>query len=208
MADLERIILIGGGGHAGSVADSIKQSNQYEIAGYIERADEKGTAAPGAPVLGTDNDLKAVFDSGIHTAFVTIGYIGKGCIREKIYDSLKRIGYSVPAIIDPSAILADGVRIGEGTFIGKRAVVNAGARNGKMCIINTGSIVEHDNEIGDFSHVAVGSTLCGGVRIGQRVLIGANAVVIQGVRVGNGAVVGAGTTVRHDIDPGQVYYGK
>ena len=208
MAHRERMILIGGGGHAGSVADSIMQSGQYEIAGYIERESIGATGALGLPVLGTDNDLQAVFDSGIHTAFVTIGYMGKGCVRERIYDRLKQIGYRIPAIIDPSAILADGAIIGEGAFIGKRAVVNSNARIGRMCIVNTGAIVEHDNEIGEFSHIAVGSVLCGGVRLGKRVLIGAGAVVIQEIHIGDGAIVGAGITVRHDIESGQVYYGK
>lgn len=208
MAHGERIILIGSGGHAGSVADSIIQSKQYEIAGYIEREDMGETGALGIPVLGTDSDLEAVFDAGIHAAFVTIGYMGTGHVRERIYDRLKQIGYSIPAIIDPSAVLANGVQIGEGAFIGKRAVVNSNARIGRMCIINTGAIVEHDNEIGEFSHIAVGSVLCGGVKIGKRALIGANATVIQGVRIGDGAIVGAGTTVRHDMESGQVYYGK
>lgn len=208
MTNRERIILIGSGGHAGSVADSIMQSKQYEIAGYIERENMDGVAGVGISVLGTDSDLEAVFDAGIHTAFVTIGYMGTSHVRERIYDRLKQIGYSIPAIIDPSAILADGVQIGEGTFVGKRAVVNSNARIGKMCIINTGAIVEHDNEIGEFSHIAVGSVLCGDVRIGKRTLIGANAAVIQGIRIGDGAIVGAGTTVRHDIESGQVYYGK
>ena len=203
-----RIILIGSGGHARSVADSILQSKQYEIAGYIERADIEGTGALGIPVLGTDSDLEAIFDAGINTAFVTIGYIGKGNVRERIYNRLKQIGYSIPVIMDPSATLADRVQIGEGTFVGKRAVVNSNAQIGRMCIINTGAIVEHDNEIGDFSHIAVGSVLCGNVKIGKGVLIGANAVVIQGIRIGDGAIVGAGTTVRHDIESGQVYYGK
>ncbi len=208
MAHGERIILIGSGGHAGSVADSILQSRQYEIAGYIEREDigEKGSL--GIPVLGTDSDLEAVFAAGIHTAFVTIGYMGNGHVRERIYDRLKQIGYRIPAVIDPSAILADGARIGEGTFVGKRAVVNSNAQVGRMCIVNTGAIVEHDNEIGEFSHIAVGSVLCGGVKVGKRAFIGANAAVIQGVRIGDGAIVGAGATVRHDIKSGQVYYGK
>lgn len=205
---MERIILIGGGGHAGSVADSIMQSNQYEVAGYIERKNIGGTGAAGIPVIGTDRELQTVFDSGIHTAFVTIGYMGTGFVRERMYDRLKQIGYNIPVIIDPSAILANRAQIGEGTFIGKRAVVNSNVQVGRMCIINTGAILEHDNEIGDFSHIAVGSVLCGNVKIGKRVLIGANAVVIQGIRIGDGAIVGAGTTVRHDIEPGQVYYGK
>ena len=130
MALMEKIILIGGGGHAGSVADSVMQSRRYTIAGYIEQADMGGTGALGIPILGTDNDLEAIFDSGIRNAFVTVGYMGTGKVREKIYDRLKQIGYSVPAIIDPSAILADGVQTGEGTYIGKRAVVNVNARIG------------------------------------------------------------------------------
>ncbi len=208
MTHREQIILIGCGGHAVSVADSIRQSGQYEIAGYIEREGFRETGSLGIPVLGTDSDLEAVFDAGIHAAFVTIGYMGKGTVRDRIYERLKQIGYRIPSIIDPSAILAQGLRIGEGTFIGKRAVVNSNSRIGRMCIVNTGAIVEHDNEIGAFSHIAVGSVLCGDVKIGRRALIGANAVVIQGTRIGDGAIVGAGTTVRHDIESGQVFYGK
>ena len=85
--------------------------------------------------------------------------MGEDDIREGVYDRLKQIGYRIPIIADPSAIMADGIQIGEGTFIGKRAVVNSNAKIGKMCIINTGAIVEHDNDIGDFSHIAVGGTL-------------------------------------------------
>lgn len=205
---MEQIILVGGGGHAGSVADSIRRLNQYEIAGYIDRDKTVEPDGLGVPVLGTDCDLKAIFDTGIHTAFVAIGYLGKSIIRERLYDCLRQIGYHIPAIIDPSAILAEDVQIGEGTFIGKRAVVNSHSKIGSMCIVNTGAIVEHSNVIDDFSHIAVGSVLCGDVKIGKRTLIGANAVVIQGIHIGDEVIVGAGTTVRHSIESGQVYYGK
>ena len=205
---MEQIILLGSGGHAGSVMDSIMQLKQYKIAGFIERETAEKTADTGLPIIGTDNDLKAIYDAGIRNAFVTVGYLGKGNVREKIYDRLKQIGYRIPAIVDPSAILADNVWIKEGTYVGKRAVINANSHIGKMSIINTGVIVEHDNEIGDFSHIAVGSVLCGNVKIGERTLIGANATVIQGIKVGSNVIVGAGTTVRHEIESGQTYYGK
>lgn len=205
---MERIILLGSGGHAGSVMDSIIQLKQYEIAGFIEREPAEETTDAGLPIIGTDNDLKAIYDAGIRNAFVTIGYLGKGNVRERIYNRLKQIGYRLPSIIDPSAILADKVLIEEGTFVGKRAVINANSHIGKMSIVNTGAIVEHDNEIGDFSHIAVGSVLCGNVKIGEKTLIGANATVIQGIKVGSNVIVGAGTTVRHEIESGQTYYGK
>ncbi len=205
---MEQILLIGGGGHAKSVADSIRQAGQYRIAGYIDKPELKGQATDGISFIGTDNDLQAFYDAGIRNAFVTIGYMGKRSIREKLYRSIRQIGYHIPVIIDPSAVLADDVELGEGAYIGKRAVVNAGAAVGKLCIINTGAVVEHNDEIGDFSHVAVGSVLCGCVKIGKSCLIGAGATVIQGVSVGDGAVVGAGVTVRHEIEAGQTYYGK
>lgn len=205
---MEQIILIGCGGHADSVMDSIVQQGKYRIAGFIERENYSETENSKFPVIGTDSDLQAVYDSGIRNAFVTIGYLGKGDTREKIYHGLKQIGYNLPKIIDSSAVLAGCVRIGEGTYVGKRAVVNTDANIGKMCIINTGAVVEHGNDIGDFCHVAVGSVLCGGVSIGRKTLVGANATILQNVNIGKEAIIGAGTVVRHDVEMGQTYYGR
>lgn len=204
---MEDILLIGGGGHAKSVADSIRQAGQYRIAGYIDRPELKGKEIDGIVVIGTDDDLETFYNEGIRNAFPAIGYMGKGNIREKLYKKIKQIGYQIPAIVDSSAILAHHVKIEEGVYIGKRAVVNAGAIIGKLCIINTAAVVEHDNEIGDFSHVAVGSVLCGHVKIGKRCLVGAGATVKQETTVGDDVIIGIGTTVRHDIETGQTYYG-
>lgn len=204
---MEQIVLLGGGGHTASVMDSIVKLHQYEIAGYVDRDHSREKDAGKLPLLGTDQDLETIYRSGIRNAFITVGYMGTGTVRERLFRQLKQIGYHIPRIIDPSAVIADHVKVGEGAYIGKKAVVNAAANIGMLCIINTGAIVEHNNSIGDFSHVAVGSVLCGNVKTGKRVFIGANATVIQGIEIGSGAVVGAGVTVRHDLAPGQVYYG-
>lgn len=205
---MEQIILLGCGGHACSVVDSIIQLGYYEIIGFIERENGKGIGFAEYSVIGTDHDLQAIYNAGVRNAFVTIGYLGKSNIREKVYSNLKQIGYHIPKIIDPSAILARGVQMEEGTYIGKRAVVNTNSYIGKMCIINTGAIVEHGNVIEDFSHVSVGSVLCGDVKLGKGTLIGANAAVIQGIHIGDNVIVGAGVTVRHHIESGRVYYEK
>ena len=83
-------------------------------------------------------------------------YMGTGHIRDSLYSRLKNIGFSLPVISDPSAVISEHSVIGEGTFVGKNAVVNADARIGKMTIINTASVVEHEVSVGDFSHIAVG----------------------------------------------------
>ena len=205
---MEQIVLIGGGGHAHSVLDSIKQTGKYHVAGFVEREISNSQGIAGVPVIGTDDDLQAIYDSGIQNAFITIGYLGKSDTRERIYHNLKKIGYKVPIIIDPSSIIAYGVSIHEGTFVGKRVVINANAEIGKMCIVNTGAIIEHDDKVEDFTHVSVGSVLCGGVSVGSRSLIGANATVIQNVHIADDVIVGAGVTVRHDLESGKTFYGK
>ena len=198
---MEDIILIGFGGHAKSVIDTIEKQKKYKIIGFTDINKEQ--TYRGYSVVGTDDDLKKIFESGVQSAFITIGYLGDSSLRNKLYRELREIGYVIPVIVDDTAVLASDVVVGEGTYIGKNAVVNSAARIGEMCIINTGAIVEHDCDVQAFSHVAVGATLCGAVKVGAETLIGANASILQGVEIGERVKVGAGTVVVKNV-PGNI----
>ena len=189
---MEDIILVGFGGHAKSVADCIERQNRYHIVGYTDM----NPCSSKYQYLGTDSVLEDYYERGVKNVALCIGYLGKGQVRQKIYDKLKLIGYRFPIICDPSAVVSDTAEIGEGAFIGKLAVVNAEAKIGKMAIINTCAVIEHECKIGEFSHVAVGAVLCGQVNIGQASFIGANATVIQQRIIPDGEIVPAGATIR------------
>ena len=195
---MEKIIVLGKGGHAKSVVDAIEREGKYQIAGYVVN-DEKNEEEADYPVIGKDEDLEELFAIGIHYATIGIGYLGKGTLRRKLYEKLKEIGYQLPIICDPSAVLSKKAEIEEGTFIGKNVIINAGAAVKKMCIINNGAIIEHDCSVGEFSHIAVGTVLCGGVCVGRDSLIGANATVIQGRKIDSGCIIGAGEVVRKNV---------
>lgn len=205
---MEDIILLGIGGHAHSVVDSIEQSGKYHIAGFLDREEQKDIWYKEYKVIGTDDMLQVFYEQGIRNAFVTVGYMGMGNIRQKLYTRIKEIGFQIPNIVDNTAIVAKNVLLGEGNFIGKRVIVNAGAQIGNMCILNSASVIEHDCRVGDFSHIAVGSVLCGGVRVGKSTLIGANSVIIQEVLIGNEVVIGAGSTIIKNVADNMVKYGK
>lgn len=204
---MERIILIGNGGHAKSIVDSIEGMGKYEIAGFIAEKQDDNFEYRGYKIVGIDDDLESLYQSGIKCAAVGVGYMGKGNTRDNIYNKLKEIGYVLPAIIDATAVLAKDVNIEEGTYVGKNAVINAGAVVGKMAIINTAAIVEHDCVIGDFSHVAVNTTLCGAVLVGAHSFIGANATIIQEIEIGDNAVIGANSTILRKVYGNQTIYG-
>ena len=189
---MEDIILVGYGGHAKSVADTVERGKQYRIAGYteIKPVDSR------YEYLGGDEALPEYYKSGIRNAVVCIGYLGKGSLRQKIYKYLKDIGFVLPVILDPSAIISSDVQIGEGTFVGKNAIINAGVKIGKMAIINTQSLVEHECIVSDFTHIAVSAVLCGQVHVGEAAFVGANATVIQERNIPAGKIVPAGVTIR------------
>lgn len=189
---MEDIILVGYGGHAKSVADCIERQKQYRIIGYTDLEKHESVYE----YLGTDDVLRDYYRQGITNAAVCVGFLGKGCIREKIYENLKSIGYTLPVIRDPSSIVSSSALIGEGTFIGKQSVVNAGARIGKMVIVNSMALIEHECDVDDFSHVAVSAVLCGQVTVGRAAFIGANATVIQGKVISSYQSVPAGAVIR------------
>lgn len=192
---MDKIVIIGFGGHAKSIMDSIRTAGEYELVGYTDIEDKYSSL----PYLGTDAALKAIYESGVHNAAFGLGYMGKSLLRDKLYEQVKGTGFNLPAIIDPSATIALDAIIGQGTYVGKRAVVNADSHIGRMCIINTGSIIEHENQIGDFTHIAVGTVLCGNVVIGDHCLIGANSTVLQGLTVDKHSIVGASSVVLSNV---------
>lgn len=204
---MEDIILFGIGGHAHSVVDSIEQAGKYNIRGFLDTEEMQGNHFRDYQVLGTDDAMEEYYNKEVHNAFITIGFLGYGDVRNRLYTQLKDIGYKIPNIIDSTAVVSKNAKLEEGIFIGKNAVVNADARIGKMCIINTGAIVEHDCRIGAFSHIAVGSILCGGVSVGEQTLIGSNATVIQNIQIGGNVIIGAGTVICKDIQDSTIWYG-
>ena len=196
---MEDIVLLGLGGHAHSVVDSIEQIGKYNIIGFLDTEEMQGKQYKDYRILDTDDALQKYYNSGISNAFVTIGFMGHGKVRNRLYQKLKNIGYTIPNIIDKTAVISQNAELEDGIFVGKNAVINANAKIGKMCIINTCAIVEHDCTIGAFSHIAVGSVMCGRVSVGRQTLIGANATVIQEKVIGNYCIIGAGTTIKKDI---------
>lgn len=205
---MDDIILLGIGGHAHSVVDSIEQSGQYNIIGFLDTEDAQGKYFRKYRVLDTDDAMGRLYEEGLRYAFITIGFMGHGDLRNRLYRRLKKIGYTLPNIVDDSAVIARDAILEDGIFVGKRAVINANARIQKMCIINTGAIIEHDCKVEEFTHVAVGGILCGNVFVGRDSFVGANATVIQEKKIGGHCIIGAGTVVRKSMEDFSVMYGE
>jgi sugar O-acyltransferase (sialic acid O-acetyltransferase NeuD family) len=132
--------------------------------------------------------------------------IGNNGIRKKIVEKVSNP--FIKAIVHPSAIIFEDIKIGNGSVVMPNATINSSSIIGDHCIINTGAIIEHDANFSDFVHISPGATITGNVNIGEGTQIGAGATVIPGVSIGKWVTVGAGAVIINDIPDYAVVVGS
>ena len=189
----EKIVLVGGGGHCHSMIDVIEQENRYQIIGLVDTKENIGKDVLDYKVIGCDDDLKTIFKT-CENACITVGHIKSNDLRVKLFNLLKHIGFTLPAITSPLAYISKYAKVGEGTVVMHYAMINANVRVGRNCIINTKALIEHDCVIGDNCHISTASVLNGGVLVKDNTFFGSNAISVQNTKV-NGFIK-AGSLVK------------
>jgi acetyltransferase-like isoleucine patch superfamily enzyme len=89
--------------------------------------------------------------------------------------------------VQNGTLIADGWKVGKGTFIG----------------VNVSTMSDARRDVVDYEFKGSEPTF-----IGERCLIGSGAVILPGLRIGNGVVIGAGALVTKDIPDGATVLGN
>jgi sugar O-acyltransferase (sialic acid O-acetyltransferase NeuD family) len=204
---MQKLLLVGAGGHCRSVIDSIDRK-QYSDIVIIDMPEVVEDNILSLPIVGTDDDILSLFNKGYRCAVITVGSIGNPIKRIYLYNKLRKAGYQFPSIIDPTAIISQSeTSVAEGVFIGKGVIINAGVHVGAFSIINTGAIIDHDCDIGQFVHIGPGVRMAGEICIGDNVHIGIGSTLVQSISIGANSVIGAGSVVVSDIAKNVTAYG-
>lgn len=196
---MQKLVLLGAGGHARVVIEILKMNGTYEIAGVVSPAEPAANETDGVQWLGDDESLPKLRAEGVTHFLVAVGSVGHASPRRRLYERAAAIGLQAASAVHPHAIVSASASIGPGTVVMAGAIINVGGMLGENVIINTGAIVEHDCVVGGHAHVSTGARLCGGVRVGEGAHIGAGATVRQSLQIGAGAVVAAGAVVVQDV---------
>ncbi len=191
---MKNLLLIGCGGHAKSVIDVIENISSLSIYGLIGKNNEIGSKIFGYSIIGNDDSLKDLRKI-VSNAFICIGKIGLDNRRTEILRLLENLDFEFPTIISKYAVVSKYASIGNGTFIGHSAIINAGSRIGNHCIINTKSLIEHESIIEDNCHISTGSIINGNVKIGQNSFIGSNSMIRENLSLPKDTVISAGKRV-------------
>ncbi|WP_345993661.1 NeuD/PglB/VioB family sugar acetyltransferase [Sulfurimonas sp. HSL-1716] len=171
---MEKIILIGGGGHCKSCIDVIEQEGRFEIAGIIDQAELIGKKVLGYEVIGSDADLDTLAQK-YRFAFIAVGQIRSSEVRVRLFELAKRAGFELPVVISPRAYVSKHAKVEEGTIIMHDALVNADAKIGRNCIINSKALIEHDAVVEDNCHISTGAIINGGTVVKSNTFYGSSA---------------------------------
>lgn len=197
------LLVVGAGGHGKVVADSALEMGRWSRIGFVDDRSEHLRQVAGVPVIGRLADLESLRDEW-SAAVVAIGDARQ---RLEILRTIRGLGFELPVIVHPSAVVSRWVTVGTGTVIFAKAAINAGTTIGDGCIVNTGATVDHDCQLGDGVHVCPGANLAGNVIVGTRSWIGIGSAIRQGISIGRDVMLGAGSVVVRDVPDEAMAYG-
>lgn len=191
---MEKLVIIGAGGYAKSVLDSIDYFN-YEMVGFLdEYKNEKEHL--GYPILA--NSLETLEHK---EKYVYIIAIGNNAARKVWFERLQNLHLRLVNVVDKSAIVSPHADVGNGCFIGKMAIVNSNAVVGDNCIVNTKALLEHGCHLEQHVNISTNSVLNGDVYVENGAFVGSSSVTIGQLKIGAWSTVGAGAVVVRDVEP-------
>lgn len=192
---MKNLLIIGAGGHGKVVADAAKLQNQWEKIAFLDDDFQKIINVNGYAVL---NNISSAIQY-LHEFSDACVAIGNNEKRLEICKQLFEIGFYLPNIIHPTAVISDNVSLSSGSVIFANSVINPNASIGNACIINTAAVIEHDCILQDGVHISPNAALAGGVNIGKNSWIGMGSNIIGKIQIGSNVIVGAGSVVINNI---------
>ncbi|MEN8376726.1 MAG: NeuD/PglB/VioB family sugar acetyltransferase [Gemmatimonadota bacterium] len=199
-----RVVLIGGGEHAGVVAEVMRSlGDAVTVLGFLD-PDPAARVADLAH-LGADEALPSL---GKPWAVLGFGAPGDVAARRSAVEAAAAHVEGWMTVVHRAAWVSPSAVIGAGAVILPGAIVHTRASVGAHAIVNSRSVIEHDVALGDFVHVAPGAVIGGGAIVAAGAFVGLGAVVRDHTHIGEEAVVGMGAVVVSAVGAGRTVLGN
>jgi len=193
-------IVLGGGGHARVLIESLQAATAAVIYGILDRDRSRwGKDLCDVPILGGDELLPELVSLGVNSFVVGLGSAGDNRPRQHLFELALSYHLEPLTIVHPKAVCSRWAELGPGAQLFPGSIVNGGTKLGANVIVNSGAIVEHDCVLCDHVHIATGACLASTVYVGEGAHIGIGASIRQCIHVGRNTIVGAGAVVVRDV---------
>ncbi len=189
---MKKIIIVGNGTYAVMMKNYIELTGFGLVCGYVADSEYISESdIDGIPVIDFEKMVKE-YSTDEYNLVMAIGYTHMGEIRKKKFEQCKKYGYSFVNFIHSTAIISEGVEIGEGNNILEGVILEYGVKIGNANLLFGGSMVAHETEIGDYNTLSVKAVVAGCSKVKNNCFIGANATVRDHVIIDDYVLIGAG----------------
>jgi sugar O-acyltransferase (sialic acid O-acetyltransferase NeuD family) len=200
---MNSLILVGAGGLARETLAAAGDS--WKVLGFVDDNPAlHGSQLDGVPVLGP---LDVIFDHPDAQVVICIAGSKNQGNRKKIVARLDLPASRYATVVHPTASIAAGTVIGEGSIVLAFVAVTAPQEIGSHVVIMPHVTITHDDRISSYVTFAARVALAGSVSVGETAYLGSGALVREGLSIGEGALVGMGSVVLQDVPAHQVWAG-
>lgn len=204
---MKDLYIIGAGGFGREVAWLIERINSikptWNLKGFIDDNETLWDSIEGEyPVLGGCEYLSALED------VYAVCAVGSAIVRKKIIKKLKGSNVKFATLVDPSVLLSNRVKIGEGSIVCAGTIITVDVNIGDHVIVNLDCTIGHDAVIDDFVTIYPSVNVSGNVLIGECSELGTGTQIIQGKKVISNTIIGAGAIVVKDCLESGTYVGS
>lgn len=119
--------------------------------------------------------------------------MGNPAVRRKLHEDLLVKGAQFANVIHPTAIVAEGVRLGVGVVAASFSILSANSCIGDGVVVNYHAVIQHDAEVGSWSYISSHGNVGGGSFLGQEAVVGTHSVVPSCAHVPDRYIVSPGT---------------
>ena len=158
----------------------------------------------GLPVVCFE-ELDGLYPPSKYEIFVAIGYSKLNKERERIYNTVKEMGYSCPSYISDRATVLNGGCIGDNCLILEDNTIQPLSKVGNNAVMWSGNHIGHHSIVRDSCFITSHVVISGHCEIGERCFLGVNSTLRDGITVGHDTLIGAGSLLLNNVEPYGVY---
>lgn len=203
---MKRLVILGAQDLAQQIAHLAKETNSYEVVGFLDDFLPKDTKQGGIPVLGKINQVEELYTQGIFDLLLMgIGYQHMAFRA----DCFNRWFPIIPfgKIVHPSCIIDSSAQLSDGTILFSGCILDQHVFIGKNCLLYNGCILSHNGHVGDHTILSPGVKVAGFSTLGKNNHLGIGTIVSDSITIVDKTITGAGTVVVKSITEAGTYVG-
>jgi sugar O-acyltransferase (sialic acid O-acetyltransferase NeuD family) len=200
-AGVRRLLVIGAGLGATQVIDILVHDEAQQAVAVVDDDPGRfGSEVEGIPVVGNTDRALELYAAGAFDAAV-IAISTSVPARTRLRQRCEEAGLPLANVIDPTARIATGVRMGQGNVVCANCHFGVGTVLGDNNFISAYNSFDHHSQLGSDISTGPGCMTSGLVTIGDRCRLGTGIFIEPHVGIGAGAQIASGAVIVGSIPP-------